>query len=56
MTTNTIIAHQDTLSVLWMIGWLFTIGYLDLKFWKGFLAIILWPVYMGRKFRKPTTV
>jgi len=28
-------------------GWLFTIGYLHLTFWKGVLAIVLWPVYLG---------
>jgi hypothetical protein len=28
-------------------AWLFTIGYLHLTFWKGVLAIVLWPVYIG---------
>ena len=32
---------------LWIIGWLFTIGFLGLGFWKGLLAIILWPYYIG---------
>ena len=32
---------------LWMMGWLFTIGYLKLSFWQGVLAIILWPYYLG---------
>lgn len=26
-----------------MFGWLLTIGYLHLTFWKGVLAILLWP-------------
>lgn len=30
-----------------MIGWLFTIGYCGLSFWKGVLAIIIWPYYLG---------
>jgi hypothetical protein len=38
--------------VLWSIGWLFTIGYLRLSFWKGVLAIIVWPYFLGKKFRK----
>jgi hypothetical protein len=32
---------------LWFIGWLFTIGYLKLTFWKGVLALIVWPYYLG---------
>lgn len=32
---------------IWFIGWLFTIGFLQLSFFKGFLAILLWPYYLG---------
>lgn len=35
---------------LWFIGWLFTIGYLKLTFWKGVLALIIWPYYIGLHF------
>lgn len=35
---------------LWFIGWLFTIGYLHLTFWKGVLAIVLWPYFLGVHF------
>ena len=35
---------------LCFVGWLFTIGYLDLSFKKGFLAIIVWPYYLGQHF------
>jgi len=38
--------------MLWMIGWLFTIGYLGLPFRKGVLALIIWPYYLGKKFSK----
>lgn len=31
----------------WFAGWLFTLGYLHLTFWKGVLAIVLWPYYLG---------
>ena len=31
----------------WFAGWLFTIGYLHLTFWKSVLAIVLWPYYIG---------
>ena len=30
-----------------MMGWLFTIGYLDLGLWRGVFGIILWPYYLG---------
>ena len=32
---------------LWFWAWLFTIGFLHLTFWKGVLAIVLWPYYLG---------
>jgi hypothetical protein len=33
---------------IWAIGWLFTIGYLHMPFfWKGVLAVIIWPFYLG---------
>ena len=32
---------------IWFIGWLFTIGFLKLTFFKGLLALILWPYYIG---------
>jgi len=35
---------------LWFFGWLFTIGYLHLTFWKGVLALVLWPYYLGAMF------
>ncbi len=38
--------HSGT-GLLWVAGWLFTIGYSDLSFWQGVLAIIVWPYYLG---------
>lgn len=32
----------------WFAGWLFTIGFLQLPFFKGVLAILLWPYYIGQ--------
>jgi hypothetical protein len=31
----------------WFAGWLFTVGFLHLAFWKGLLAIVFWPYYIG---------
>lgn len=32
---------------LWFAAWLFTLGYLQLGFWKGVLAILVWPYFLG---------
>jgi hypothetical protein len=37
---------------VWGMGWLFTIGFLHLSFWKIVLAIVLWPYYLGAFFGK----
>ena len=40
--------EQHTFSgAMWIVGWLFTIGFLHLTFWRGVLAIIIWPYYIG---------
>ena len=33
---------------LWFIGWLFTIGYAGLVWWEILLAIVVWPLFLGR--------
>ncbi len=40
------------LGPIWVIGWLFTIGYLHLGLAKGLFAIILWPYYLGVTFAR----
>lgn len=47
--------HRDRIKIeqhsftgsLWIIGWLFTIGFLHLSFGKGLLAIVVWPYFLG---------
>ncbi|MBD3222193.1 hypothetical protein GF314_13230 [bacterium] len=36
---------------LWAAAWLFTVGYAQLSFGKGFLALVLWPYYLGQLLR-----
>lgn len=43
-----------SLGGLWIIGWLFTIGYLKLGFWMGALALIVWPYFLGGHFADAT--
>ena len=33
---------------LWLIGWMFTIGYLHLPLTRALFAILLWPYDLGR--------
>lgn len=33
--------------MLWFGGWLFTIGWADLVWWKAILGLFVWPYYMG---------
>lgn len=32
---------------LWFAGWLFTVGYLGLHFWRAVLALVVWPYFLG---------
>lgn len=41
------IEQHSAIGMLWFGAWLFTIGVLHLHFWKGLLAILLWPYYLG---------
>ena len=42
----------DVMGHIWAMGWLFTLGFLGLGFWKGLLAIIVWPYYIGEYISK----
>lgn len=44
------IEQHSFMGLVWCAGWLFTIGYLKLTFWRGVLAIIIWPYYIGAHF------
>jgi hypothetical protein len=43
------VVHAE--GTIWLIGWLFTIGYLHLPFWRGVLALIIWPYFLGVQLR-----
>ncbi len=44
------IEQHSFVGSLWFVGWLFTLGRLHLSFWKGVLAIVVWPYYLGAAF------
>ena len=44
------IEHHTFSGGLWIVAWMFTIGYLHLMFWQAVLAVIIWPYYLGMFF------
>lgn len=44
------VEHHTLSGGVWIAAWLFTIGYLQLSFWKGVLAVVLWPYFLGAHF------
>lgn len=50
MERNIRIIEHGSLGVLWVIGWLFAIGFLKLNIWKGLLAMIIRPYFLGAHF------
>ncbi len=46
-STSYISASSGTPGMVWFAGWLFTIGYLELGIWKGALALVAWPYFLG---------
>jgi hypothetical protein len=41
------IEQHSATGLFWIAGWLFSIGFLHLSFWKGVLALLIWPYYIG---------
>ena len=41
------IEQHGSLGALWLAGWLFTVGFLKFGFWKGLLALFVWPYFLG---------
>ena len=35
------------MGIIWFIGWLFTIGYVELTFWPAVLGLFIWPYYLA---------
>lgn len=44
------VEHHSFGGMIWIVAWLFTLGFLKLQFWKGFLALLVWPYYLGVAF------
>jgi hypothetical protein len=37
--------------VIWFIGWLFTIGFAHLVWWKIIVGVVVWPLFLGQVLR-----
>jgi hypothetical protein len=44
---KSIVVSTPTAGMLWIGGWLFTIAFAVLGFWKAVLALIIWPYFLG---------
>jgi hypothetical protein len=44
---NPTVNTGSMVGALWSIGWMFTIGYANLIWWKALLALVIWPYYLG---------
>ncbi len=46
-TKSTVVVNAPAAGMLWFGGWLFTIGFAHLAFWKAVLALVIWPYFLG---------
>jgi hypothetical protein len=44
---KSIILQLPAAGTVWVAAWMFTIGVADLGFWKGALALLVWPYFLG---------
>lgn len=47
---NVHVEQHSSIGLVWIAGWLFTIGFLKLAFMQGALALLIWPYYIGAYF------
>lgn len=40
-------AQPHSAGMLWLAGWLFTIGFAKLVWWKAILGLLVWPYFLG---------
>jgi hypothetical protein len=40
-------ASNGLAGMLWFAGWLFTIAFAKLVWWKAFLALVVWPYFLA---------
>lgn len=50
MSKTVRLEQHGPLGITWFMGWLFSVGYLKFGFWKGVLALMIWPYFLGAHF------
>jgi hypothetical protein len=45
--TRTIVHSGSLTGAFWSAGWMFTIAYAKLIWWKALLALIVWPYFLA---------
>jgi hypothetical protein len=46
------VVRSGDFGFVWLIGWMFTLGYLKLGVWKAVLGLIIWPYFLGAAFAR----
>ena len=41
------IEQHSFMGTAWFGGWMFTIGYAQLVWWKVLLGLVVWPLFLG---------
>lgn len=44
---KSIVVNTPLAGTAWFAGWLFTIGFAQLGFWKAVLGLVIWPYFLG---------
>ena len=47
MSDKKVKVSVDFAGPIWFIGWLFTIGFAKLVWWKAILGLVIWAYYLG---------
>ncbi len=47
MANGKTVVSGQTAGALWFMGWLFTIAFAHLVWWKIILGIVVWPYFLG---------
>jgi hypothetical protein len=45
--SRSLVVQTPTAGMAWFGGWLFTIGFAHLGFWKAVLGLVIWPYFLG---------
>ena len=51
MTAVKVMPYKGAAGTLWFAGWLFTIGFAKLIWWKALLGLVVWPYFLATAVR-----